>query len=421
MGQTASSSARTPAPVNPQNQLIRTVPLKSKRSQHQEKQQQQQPPQQRQQQIQRPLPTPVEWKEVFEPLTDNELLELILAAPVSEKDIQRMAQHIMERQTSEVEAESIENANGGGSAAGAPQVPPKSGGSSSVHSTTSSIDHETTFYVTSALQLSPGRNGGGAADKDEFLTELCFRILRISTTMAKLRFKLVPTKLKEHLFWQSLWTILYYEIMKQDHHQQQQDPTNNGNVDDVKQQPAAVPKQHTRQLTSSSSTYSYDNIDGSSVYTSSTIDDDKLFQDFQKEQVEKTIFKLRRTIERQQWKMDDMKEEIIKLKTEKLNHLMKQQPQQEDKATSTTATTTAKHQHPGRWIMDQDSIDFLKYPTELKQNLRDEKHKRLREVKAQMKFILDSDQIEDSNGHWDCCQSPQYASDCSCKKNRKQK
>jgi hypothetical protein len=62
--------------------------------------------------------------------------------------------------------------------------------------------------------------------------------------------------------------------------------------------------------------------------------------------------------------------------------------------------------------MDQDSIDFLSYPPELKDNLRSEKRKRLEEVKAQMRFILDSDDVQDSNGRWSCCGQTEYHPTC---------
>jgi len=64
-----------------------------------------------------------------------------------------------------------------------------------------------------------------------------------------------------------------------------------------------------------------------------------------------------------------------------------------------------KHKHKGTWIVSKDTLEFLKYPAEAKQALRVEKQKRLTKVKEEMKFIIDSDdQLQDTNGYWDCCQ-----------------
>jgi predicted translin family RNA/ssDNA-binding protein len=65
--------------------------------------------------------------------------------------------------------------------------------------------------------------------------------------------------------------------------------------------------------------------------------------------------------------------------------------------------------HKGRWMMDKDSIEFMEYPDELKSNLRDQKQKRLEQIRANMKFILDTDNVEDSNGYWDCCGQTSYS------------
>jgi hypothetical protein len=149
---------------------------------------------------------------------------------------------------------------------------------------------------------------------------------------------------------------------------------------------------------------------------------------------------LRRQIERQQWKIEELQQTVMSLREEQMerNHRQQQQEQQEeedqtmnapDAPSSPPSTSTSdendtlpqqqqrrqqvEHRHVGEWTMDQDSIDFLQYPEELKQNLRDEKRKRLEEVRGQMRFILDTDNVEDSNGRWTCCQSQQYQSVCT--------
>ena len=62
--------------------------------------------------------------------------------------------------------------------------------------------------------------------------------------------------------------------------------------------------------------------------------------------------------------------------------------------------------------MSQDSIQFLEYPQDAKVALRTEKQKRLKRVQDEMKFILDSDNIEDSHGEWSCCKKTNYFDEC---------
>eukprot|EP00797_Seminavis_robusta_P017768 Sro265_g102790.2 (174) ;mRNA; r:39807-40328 len=81
------------------------------------------------------------------------------------------------------------------------------------------------------------------------------------------------------------------------------------------------------------------------------------------------------------------------------------------------STTTAKKKsktttHKGTWKIDKDAQEFLKYPEELKESLRKEKQRRLQTVRDEMKFILDSDDVQDSNGTWSCCGGTNYNAPC---------
>ena len=62
--------------------------------------------------------------------------------------------------------------------------------------------------------------------------------------------------------------------------------------------------------------------------------------------------------------------------------------------------------------MEKESIEFLSLDEEIKKKLRDGKQKRLQDVHEQMKFILDSDEIQDSRGKWDCCGCETYGGTC---------
>jgi hypothetical protein len=136
---------------------------------------------------------------------------------------------------------------------------------------------------------------------------------------------------------------------------------------------------------------------------------------------DQTIFKLRRENERLGWTIDDLRKEIDDLKKQ-----IQEQNQQQEKwlsssssparrmVSSSTAAATTTLGHSGTWMIDDDSKDFLSYPPELKANLRQEKMKRLQEVRQQMQFILDTDNVEDTNGRWSCCGQTSYHDECSC-------
>lgn len=70
--------------------------------------------------------------------------------------------------------------------------------------------------------------------------------------------------------------------------------------------------------------------------------------------------------------------------------------------------------HKGQWIMHPDCMEFMKLDDHLKENLRSEKQKRINEVLAQMKFILDTDEMRDSYGRWSCCGSEEYMAKGCC-------
>jgi len=71
-------------------------------------------------------------------------------------------------------------------------------------------------------------------------------------------------------------------------------------------------------------------------------------------------------------------------------------------------TSTPLTRHKGTWEMHRDCRDFLDLDDHLKDNLRKEKQKRLGEVRSQMKFILDTDDIKDSYGKWSCCGEEEF-------------
>ncbi|KAG7337493.1 hypothetical protein IV203_030589 [Nitzschia inconspicua] len=383
-----------------------------------------------------------EWKDTLGKLSDNELQEVILSAPVSEKDIKTMAARIYQHH--------YDNQNHPETTVNDSSTKPKKSSSQQFP-----LKGETDFYVTTTSSSSSSQaqqqhvqkqsnsngNSNTGSYEDDDLTALCFRILRISSTMAKLRFRLVPTKLKEHQFWQALWTILY-ETVKQTSIQLEESETQ---TNFPLLPPPSTPKTNNDQpvsrfflsspfaiMSSNGTGRSNDRMEPTND-NNDTNEIDREFAEFQKQRAEETIFKLRRTIEKQEWKLQEMQQEIHRLQQQQqltrgsspvavAAAVPPSSPSQDilpvtkgvsSPSKNRSTTTTSLTHHKGNWIMDQDSKDFLEYPVELKENLRMEKRKRLQEVKQQMKFILDSDQVEDTNGHWDCCGQSSYTGQCS--------
>lgn len=81
-------------------------------------------------------------------------------------------------------------------------------------------------------------------------------------------------------------------------------------------------------------------------------------------------------------------------------------------AAAAAAAAGPHHNHRGKWVLSKEAIEFLSLDEELKEKLREGKRKRLQEVSEQMRFILDSDDVKDSIGKWDCCGEEVYESSC---------
>jgi hypothetical protein len=103
--------------------------------------------------------------------------------------------------------------------------------------------------------------------------------------------------------------------------------------------------------------------------------------------------------------------EITKLK-EKLAQL--EQSLAQAKSQSQGSDTDAINRHNGKWVQDKESLEFHSLDEEIKKKLREGKQKRLQDVQEQMIFILDSDEIKDSRGKWNCCSQTDYHQACTC-------
>ena len=89
-----------------------------------------------------------------------------------------------------------------------------------------------------------------------------------------------------------------------------------------------------------------------------------------------------------------------------------QQQQEEQSEHQEEEQQQQRQQHTGTWEISKDSLEFLAFPPEAKEALRTEKRKRLERVHQEMAFILDSDDPKDCHGEWSCCHRTNYDDEC---------
>jgi hypothetical protein len=214
-------------------------------------------------------------------------------------------------------------------------------------------------------------SGFYTSENDSELILLAIRINNLSPDLSKLRFKLVPSKIKEPVFWEVVIGLLRER-----------------RADEL-------------ATTGFSGDNDYD-VDENTNASTCNGNDDVLSlprRDSENPSVEE---ELRRRLRKRDMEVTELFRQLEEARAE-IARL-----QEEEGASQTTNQSTSNNQHKGKWVMDPDSIDFLNYPAELKENLRREKKKRLEEVQSNMKFILESDSPKDSNGKWDCCKTTRH-------------
>lgn len=175
--------------------------------------------------------------------------------------------------------------------------------------------------------------------------DMANRLLDLSPQLTELRFKLVPSRIKEEIFWQAVFTILHGG------------PSCDDSDDVLKKE---IPKRSLCRTESGNPTVA--------------------------EELRQTLLKRNQEIAR-------LHQQLAEFEAVSIDKVEKKK-------------TTP--QHKGRWVMDKDSLEFLALPEDLKINLRREKQKRLEEIRSNMKFILDTDNMHDSHGTWDCCGKTTY-------------
>jgi hypothetical protein len=230
-------------------------------------------------------------------------------------------------------------------------------------------------YVGRSIQQerkqAPQKAGYYAQDADAPESQLAARLNAVSKDLAKQRFLLVPSRLKEPIFWEATIALVKERLVE-----------HNARC----------------QLELEEPSWNHRTTNATLRQETSSIPDDQRMD----EKVEETISsKLA------------LKDIEISALMERVNELQQLLLHPSSSSSSTPPLHDQPPSHEGKWIMDKDSEDFLEYPEDIKTNMRSEKKKRLRQIRNEMKFILDSDQTEDTNGHWDCCGAQEYQVSCA--------
>lgn len=225
------------------------------------------------------------------------------------------------------------------------------------------------------------------------------------TTLSLVRQKLVPGKMKEHVFWETLWVILYERNRSRDRKdfwKRLEFMANEAIIASSNPGTDTKNRYHTRFLSPQQQQHmvhhqqrqqqveikklrdklktAWDCVSRLTVETANNATE--------KERTEGLVRKL--------WsRVREMERE-----RNNNNNNNKQQP-----------SSPQQQRHTGTWQMTKDSTEFLALPEDAKESLRLEKQKRLARVREEMRFILDSDAVEDSHGEWTCCHRTDYHGD----------
>jgi hypothetical protein len=251
------------------------------------------------------------------------------------------------------------------------------------------------FIVARSLMMIPSQQSSSSSPSSSSKTsgfyskeddspeaEIAVRLNCLSQELAKLRFSMVPSRVKEPIFWESIFTILRERLVEHNakftltellEAQQEKDDDSSSS-------------------TVTSTTNGYHHQQHHHPHAPST----KASTSFPDDEVKTSIRVVEPHTLQGQIAHKDLQIAALQHEIEKLQAALHAKP----------------IGHKGEWVMDKDSQDFISYPEEIKDNMRREKQKRLQQVEQDMKFIIDSDEVEASNGHWPCCGETKYKSTC---------
>ena len=229
--------------------------------------------------------------------------------------------------------------------------------------------------------------------------ELALFILKISPILKSIRFKMVPAKISESHFWTAVFYLLLTEEEQLQLHLQIQEQELEQEMKQLQQRASLVIDCQDGFDATASNGNGTSNANANGGIK-------PLYSPADGQQVHQLLLKKNQEILH-------LQQRILQLQQDLTTALqLKSKPQLQSQSQSENDECT--HSHEGKWIVEKESQEFLALDEEIKSKLRDGKEQRLRDVKEQMKFILDSDDVKDSRGKWDCCGSRDYTSPCAC-------
>lgn len=206
---------------------------------------------------------------------------------------------------------------------------------------------------------------------------LAVRLCPLLPELATLRFRLVPSRLKEDRFWEATFILLKERLVEYNAARQYEDEPD---------------------------TLVEENVNGDHNETNEASNN----QDSSKPPVNSNANK--------KGPSGDLAR-LLKTKNARIAHLEQQVKELQDALAAVNGGDSnnkkIRKKHKGPWKMEKDSQEFLGYPDEVKESLRKEKQRRLQQVKDEMKFILDSDDVQHTNGEWECCGERKFHAACS--------
>ena len=230
------------------------------------------------------------------------------------------------------------------------------------------------FFLSSPLVSPRPRTAPSSSLSFDLIAyaDIARLLLSSNATLSLWRYKLVPARISEYLFWRCLFQQLDaqhpdYQTYEQQAQQQQQQQ---------EQQSHTYSQQSQLQTESTAA---------ASAATAAT----------------------EREIESLKAQLASLQHHIADLTTQLHN-----QHNTHTQHTATDQSTVSAHR--GRWQPDKNTLEFFALDESLQSTLRQQKERRLDDVRREMRWIVDGDRVEDGPGRWECCGKEEWSAE-GCK------
>ena len=247
-------------------------------------------------------------------------------------------------------------------------------------------DLSPSFFLSSPL-LSPRPPVSSSPSFDLIAyADIARLLLSSNPTLSLWRYKLVPARISEYLFWRCLFLqldaqhpdcIAYQQQALQLQQRQEQHAHERGSGT------AAVYAQQPQTQTEPST--------GTTTATAAS---------------EREIESLKLQILSLQQQITDLQSQLQQATS------TTQHPLPPAAVTTTGAPSSI---HRGRWQPDKNTLEFFALDESLRSTLREQKERRLGEVRREMRWIVDGERVEDGPGRWECCGKEEWNSE-GCKR-----